>query len=374
LKTEIIIPRRQNNKINPRLQNTESDNSAEAIGFKNEFQFYGSNGLIGLNLSEFIHAHDTYFGSAEHRVNVSKDFIFDIIDEKFNQEKKRFNFFAETFYIFDEVNFVCVNYDLFDAEDSSSGGLYSITINSLYKENVEELLDHIKTSLAGKIINSVNWAFMTKTGNVINKEMQISDVNTDAKDEFYPWIREGLDAYYNRYMETDENVLLLIGIPGTGKTTLIKNLLKRHKMNAVITYDEKLMGDDQFFLDFVRGDKDILIIEDADTMIMDRDKDNNTLLAKILNVSDGLIKNINKKIVFSTNITDKERIDSALMRPGRCFDVMDFRALTYEESLKVLEVTKMDKEINEDREYTLAELLSSGNRETKKAFKFGFGR
>jgi ATP-dependent 26S proteasome regulatory subunit len=132
------------------------------------------------------------------------------------------------------------------------------------------------------------------------------------------------------------------------------------------------MGDDQFFLDFILGDKDILIIEDADTMILDRDKDNNTLLAKILNVSDGLIKNINKKIVFSTNITDKNRIDSALMRPGRCFDVMDFRALTYEEAVRLQEATGATKELNPNKEYTLAELMSQGNRETKKAFKFGF--
>ena len=371
---EKTVNKSRRNKINPTIQNTEDDTFLDAIGFKNEFQFYGSNGLIGLNLTEFINNNDTFFGSGEYRVQCTPDEIFALISEKIDPDNRRFNFFSETFYIFDDVNFVCVNYDLFDKNLSEDGGLYNLTINSLHQENVDEIKAHIEKALEGKSINSVNWAFMTKTGNVINKEMKVSEVNANAQDEFYPWIKEGLDDYYKRYLESEENVLLLIGIPGTGKTTFIKNMLSRHKLDAVITYDEKLMSDDQFFLDFILGDRDILIIEDADTMIMDREKENNTLLAKILNVSDGLIKNISKKIVFSTNITDKERIDSALMRPGRCFDVMDFRALTFDESEKLASIMNVTKELNPNKEYTLAELLSQGNRDTKKAFKFGFNQ
>jgi ATP-dependent 26S proteasome regulatory subunit len=42
-------------------------------------------------------------------------------------------------------------------------------------------------------------------------------------------------------------------------------------------------------------------------------------MSRFLNISDGLIKLPNKKLVFTTNVTNFENIDSALLRPGRCF-------------------------------------------------------
>lgn len=346
----------------------------EKAEFVNELQFYGSNGILNLQLTNFLNKYNTYSREVHIRVKVSPDYVFDLITKKLDAASMRFNFLGESFFILDNTNFIIVNYDLFNNNDESQGGYYNVNIYSINREYVTELRNYVYDNLRNFQINSVNWAFMTRTGNVIHKEMKLSDKNTDAHDVFYPWIKEGLNSYFKRFIESDENVLLLVGIPGTGKTTFIKNMLDRHELNAVITYDEKLMGDDQFFLDFILGDKDILIIEDADEMIKSREKSDNTVLSKILNVSDGLIKGINKKIIFSTNITDKSKIDSALMRPGRCFDVVDFREFTHEETLKVLEVTGIEKKVREGHAYTLAELLSNSNeRETVKEEKVGFG-
>jgi ATP-dependent 26S proteasome regulatory subunit len=79
---------------------------------------------------------------------------------------------------------------------------------------------------------------------------------------------------------------------------------------------------------------------------------------KFLNVSDGLISAADKKMVFSTNLPNIQDIDSALMRPGRCFDVVEFRPLTREEAKVVVEETRNGKVPEGKSQITLAELFS----------------
>lgn len=140
-------------------------------------------------------------------------------------------------------------------------------------------------------------------------------------------------------------------------TTFIKNLIHQAKSNAKVAYDEKVMTSDSFFASFIEDDCGFLIMEDADTFLAKR-KDGNTMMHKFLNVSDGLVSAADKKLVFSTNLENISDIDDALLRPGRCFDVINFRPLSRVEALKVIEEvgvgTLPDKE-----EITLAEIFSS---------------
>jgi hypothetical protein len=55
------------------------------------------------------------------------------------------------------------------------------------------------------------------------------------------------------------------------------------------------------------------------------------MMGKLLNTADGLVRT-NKKVILSANITHLENVDSALTRPGRCFDVLRFRELTVKEA------------------------------------------
>jgi ATP-dependent 26S proteasome regulatory subunit len=44
-------------------------------------------------------------------------------------------------------------------------------------------------------------------------------------------------------------------------------------------------------------------------------------------VGDGLVTTKGKKMIFSTNLPSIRDIDSALIRPGRCFDIVTFDQL-----------------------------------------------
>lgn len=193
--------------------------------------------------------------------------------------------------------------------------------------------------------------------------------------EMYPFLGdETVEQYYDRYMESSASILLLIGPPGTGKTTFIRGLLHHASKNAIVTYDEKILDRDYVFARFIEDDVGVMVIEDADNFLKPR-ADGNTMMHRFLNVGDGLISMRGKKLIFSTNLPSIRDIDSALVRPGRCFDVVTFDNYTLEQAEKLakkLNVTFEKKENNSDT-YSLAEVFyKQRNTNPKQIKKMGF--
>ena len=151
-------------------------------------------------------------------------------------------------------------------------------------------------------------------------------------DEMFPFLgEEKLTAYYERFMESLASVLLLIGPPGTGKTSFIRGLMQHTQSSAVVTYDEAILSQDDVFAQFVDGDQRMMIVEDADMFLRTR-SGGNASMHKFLNIGDGLVTMRNKKLIFSTNLPSAREIDPALIRPGRCFDVVSFDYLNNEQA------------------------------------------
>lgn len=189
-------------------------------------------------------------------------------------------------------------------------------------------------------------------------------------DSSYPFIEEGVEQFVDDFLASNENVLLLIGPPGTGKSNLIQYIVARSERNAMITYDPEIMAKDSIFANFIESSADTFVMEDADAFLAGR-TEGNLSMHRFLNVSSGIVSMRNKKLIFSTNLESTDEVDSALLRPGRCFDIVQFRKLTVPEANKFLTDHKFDGKV--EKEMTLAELYNmTGRKRNVKRRTIGF--
>lgn len=245
----------------------------------------------------------------------------------------------------------------------------SVTINAHGdKEFVEHWYDAI-TKLHEEVHNVIEWLY-SADGQSIEVPLRGDRVPID---EMYPWLEdESLTDYYERFMHSEASILLLIGPPGTGKTTFIRGLLQHTRQSAIVTYDAAILAKDYLFAQFIEGDRSIMVIEDADNFLGNR-SDGNGMMHKFLNVGDGLVTTKNKKLIFSTNLPSIKDIDPALIRPGRCFDIVNFAPLNKEQATKLATKLGVVYEDKSDGQYSIAEIFNKQTNAAKAPRKRSMG-
>lgn len=247
----------------------------------------------------------------------------------------------------------------------STRSSHSVTVWGLV-DLVAETLEIIDSTYKKGKVNTVQWAYTSKHG--LYYKTIVVDPPHDIAQEYYPFIPDVL-TYFQRFMDSESQVLLMTGPPGTGKTSLLRWALAHHSLGATITYEEQLVKDDELFVDFLTStESDVLVFEDVDILLSSREQGDNRVMSKFLNVSDGLVKFPRKKIVFSTNLQDVSRVDNALTRPGRCFDAPEFRLLSHREAEAAARAAGIEEAPG--GECSLAQLFNQGSK--KYAHKMGF--
>ena len=212
------------------------------------------------------------------------------------------------------------------------------------------------------VTSHIEWVYGSD-GNSVNVPLNRDRLPVD---EMYPFLgEETLGEYYERYMASSANILLLIGPPGTGKTTFIRGLLAHTNSSAIVSYDSGILEKDGFFARFIESDDNVMVLEDSDAFLKSR-SDGNTMMHRFLNVGDGLVTTKGKKMIFSTNLPSIRDIDSALVRPGRCFDIVTFDTLSHGDAKKLAKKLNVTLPDIKDA-YSIAEVFNGQSENTKKS-------
>lgn len=218
-------------------------------------------------------------------------------------------------------------------------------------------------------------------GDVSTSEGRI-DPNKLGRNSFYPFLGEGvegedvtMESYIHDYLADSAPVLILIGAPGTGKSTFTRTLAHTSKLKTVICTDEGAVESGAVLSYVSKNSAGLLILEDVDNLLKSREA-GNSFMSALLNESEGVCEN-EIKIVITTNLTNIDKVDSALIRQGRTFDIVDFRNLTRDEAKVVADEEGLDISTLDGDSIPLADVFglkrpSYTRLARRKKVKFGF--
>ena len=201
--------------------------------------------------------------------------------------------------------------------------------------------------------------------------------------------RLDLDLYYeDDFKEVDElirkrlnkkedkGIVLLHGLPGTGKTTYLRYLIGKVRKRVLFLSPDVAghLMDPSFIQLLIDNPDTILIIEDAENIIMDRRSNNSSSVSNLLNISDGLLAdflNVQLICTFNSALT---LIDNALMRKGRLIAKYEFGKLSVEKAQRLNDKLGLEQVISEPM--TIAEITnpSEPNAQQPQVQVIGFRR
>ncbi len=181
--------------------------------------------------------------------------------------------------------------------------------------------------------------------------------------EFRPW-----HVGFVKLLKTRKTgVSILQGPPGTGKTSYLRFLLyalrATHRfyylpisvfpMLAAPSVVDFWMRENELHKEFTK----VIVIEDAEELLMQRDSGNQESVSNLLNIADGLLGDFLKLHVICTINAPIENMDPAVMRPGRLVAAREFRRLTAAEAHRL--ATAKGLQFKPRDEQSLAEIYNS---------------
>ena len=157
--------------------------------------------------------------------------------------------------------------------------------------------------------------------------------------------------------KNQSGLVLLHGIPGTGKSTYLRYLIHGIK-KKVIFLPPKIAGnlDSPSMTSFlIDNPNSVIIIEDAEELIKSREGRGDANISMLLNLTDGILgESLGIQVVCTFN-TNVRNIDRALMRKGRLIASYEFHHLAAPKTIALLEKLG-HKQKNKNNELTLAEI------------------
>lgn len=287
------------------------------------------------------------------RADFSKDFPYEYL---FKSSSKKLIVWVSLQHDELEVLFL---YDLADLEIEQ----WVIDVS----QKIRTRFGDAKTSVFKVLSRNQNHVFFTE-------DIKIDTLSVDISKHYNDDFKEVDEIISNSLTEDRAGLILLHGIPGTGKTSYIKHLITQVDHTSFIFIQNEFINEllHPDFMSFLLHNRNaVLIIEDAEKVITSRDYTNeSSVVSTILQLTDGLFSDyLNIKIICTFN-TSMDKIDKALLRKGRMIAYYEFGPLSANKAAELLQA--LNHEPPSDA-MTLADIFNYSTRqfgETTK--KIGF--
>jgi hypothetical protein len=162
------------------------------------------------------------------------------------------------------------------------------------------------------------------------KSMKITPPKFSIEDNYNEDFRQVHQTILNRLRrKNDKGLVLLHGKPGTGKTSYIRYLITKTNKNIIFLPPgmAACITDPGLMNVLIDNPNSVFVIEDAENIVIDRNRSGSSPVSALLNLADGLLSDcLNIQIVCSFN-TDLSRVDNALTRKGRLIAKYEFLEL-----------------------------------------------
>ena len=235
---------------------------------------------------------------------------------------------------------------------SSIGEITIISVNMIDSSIKNKLEDIMNEGFLNKNKNSVHILSYTSDSEMYLTDFKIDDKFRDLDIELN-YNDDFKEVHEDIIQKIDSNAVglyLLHGKPGTGKTTFIRYLIRAISKRVIFvspSMSEKLSNPEMIpFL--MKYPDSVLVIEDAESVIASRKGGDNQNVSNLLNLSDGILGDCLRFQIICTFNTDKESIDSALLRKGRLLKSYEFKNLALDKTnnlLNKLGVESVDEEM-----------------------------
>lgn len=207
--------------------------------------------------------------------------------------------------------------------------------------------------------------------NLTVERIRITDGQTVPRDRLDLYYSHGTTAWADGWIETLNarryGLTVLTGAPGTGKTTLLRSLAQWLAGTHIFYF----MPAARFatvesgeIVTFWAGEnrssklRKILILEDAESVLLRRGDDNREKVATLLNLTDGMLGDALGLHVVCTLNSELAELDPALLRPGRLVAHRDFELLTKEEAVALAQALGVP--VPDGDRVSLAEIFNHG--------------
>lgn len=169
------------------------------------------------------------------------------------------------------------------------------------------------------------------------KKFNNLEIDSHYNDDFLP-VNEKVIRHVNE--KKSSGIVILHGVPGTGKTTYLRYLISKCKKDIIyLPPDMTNYLSDPGFIGFMKQQTNcVFIVEDAEEILRKRGETRNSgAVSNILNVSDGILADVlHFNFIFTIN-SEIDEIDPALRRPGRLIAEYKFAQLTRDKSINLIE-------------------------------------